>query len=43
MTRTRAPPKRLQNEQARSESDYVECECDKERMTQFAQEIGCDI
>ena len=27
----------------RSESDYVECECDKERMTQFAQEIGCDL
>ena len=27
----------------RSESDYVECECDKERMTHFAQEIGCDI
>ena len=27
----------------RSESDYVECQCDKERMTQFAQEIGCDI
>ena len=27
----------------RSECDYVECECDKERMTRFAQEIGCDI
>jgi hypothetical protein len=27
----------------RSESDYVECECDKERMTQFAEEIGCDL
>ena len=27
----------------RSESDYVECECDKERMTQFAEQIGCDI
>jgi recombinational DNA repair ATPase RecF len=25
----------------RSESDYVECQCDKERMTQFAEEIGC--
>ena len=24
----------------RSESDYVECECDKERMTAFAEEIG---
>ena len=27
----------------RSESDYVECECDKERMTRFAEEIGCEI
>jgi len=27
----------------RSESDYVDCTCDKERMTQFAEEIGCDI
>ena len=27
----------------RSESDYVECECDRVRMTQFAQEIGCDL
>jgi hypothetical protein len=27
----------------RGESDYVECECDKERMTRFAEEIGCDI
>jgi recombinational DNA repair ATPase RecF len=27
----------------RSESDYVECQCDKERMTQFAEEIGCDL
>ena len=27
----------------RSESDYVECECDKERMTRFAEEIGCDL
>jgi hypothetical protein len=27
----------------RSESDYVECECDRARMTQFAEEIGCDI
>ena len=27
----------------RSESDYVECECDRERMTQFAEEIGCDL
>jgi len=24
----------------RSESDYVECECDKERMQRFADEIG---
>src|SRR6056300_1283450 len=27
----------------RSESDYVECECDRARMTQFAEEIGCDL
>ena len=27
----------------RSESDYVDCTCDKERMTQFAEEIGCDL
>ena len=27
----------------RSESDYVECECDRVRMTQFAEEIGCDL
>ena len=27
----------------RSESDYVECECDRTRMTQFAEEIGCVI
>jgi recombinational DNA repair ATPase RecF len=27
----------------RSESDYVECECDRMRMTQFAEEIGCDL
>ena len=27
----------------RSESDYVECECDKAMMTHFAQEIGCDL
>jgi len=27
----------------RSESDYVECECDRMRMTQFAEEIGCVI
>ena len=27
----------------RSESDYVDCTCDKERMTQFAEEIGCVI
>jgi hypothetical protein len=27
----------------RSESDYVECRCDEERMTQFAEEIGCDL
>ena len=27
----------------RSESDYVECECDRTRMTQFAEEIGCDL
>ena len=27
----------------RSESHYPECECDKERMTQFAEEIGCDL
>ena len=24
----------------RSESDYVECRCDEERMTQFAEEVG---
>jgi hypothetical protein len=24
----------------RGESDYVECECDKERMTRFAEEVG---
>ena len=27
----------------RSESHYPECECDKERMKRFAEEIGCDI
>ena len=27
----------------RGESDYVECECDRVRMTQFAEEIGCDL
>ena len=27
----------------RSESDYAECECDKERMTHFAEEIGCSL
>ena len=27
----------------RSESDYVECECDRVRMTQFAEEIGCEM
>ena len=27
----------------RGECDYVECECDKERMTRFAEEIGCDF
>jgi hypothetical protein len=27
----------------RGECDYVECECDKERMTRFAEEIGCDL
>jgi hypothetical protein len=27
----------------RGESDYVECQCDRARMTQFAEEIGCDI
>jgi hypothetical protein len=27
----------------RGESDYVECECDRTRMTQFAEEIGCDL
>ena len=27
----------------RSESDYVECECDRMRMTKFAEEIGCDL
>jgi len=27
----------------RGESDYVECECDRVRMTQFAEEIGCEI
>ena len=24
----------------RCESDYVECECDKERMTAFAEQVG---
>jgi recombinational DNA repair ATPase RecF len=27
----------------RGESDYVECQCDRVRMTQFAEEIGCDL
>jgi len=27
----------------RSECDYAECECDKERMTRFAEEIGCEM
>ena len=27
----------------RGESDYVECECDRVRMTQFAEEIGCEL
>src|SRR5210317_1937580 len=27
----------------RGESDYVECECDRTRMTQFAEEVGCDL
>ena len=27
----------------RGECDYVECECDKERMTRFAEEIGCEL
>jgi len=27
----------------RGECDYVECECDRERMTRFAEEIGCDL
>jgi len=27
----------------RGESDYVECECDRVRMTQFAEDIGCDL
>src|SRR6056300_1265348 len=27
----------------RGECDHVECECDKERMTRFAEEIGCDF
>ena len=27
----------------RGECDYVECECDRTRMTQFAEEIGCDL
>ena len=27
----------------RSESDYVECECDRERMQNYAGEIGCDL
>jgi len=27
----------------RSECDYAECECDKERMTRFAEEIGCNL
>src|SRR6056300_1098376 len=27
----------------RSESDYVECECDRTRMTQFAEEIGAAL
>ena len=27
----------------RSESDYVECECNRTRMTQFAEEIGAAL
>jgi hypothetical protein len=27
----------------RGECDYVECQCDKERMERFAEEVGCDI
>jgi hypothetical protein len=27
----------------RGESDYVECQCDRARMTQFAEEIGCEL
>jgi hypothetical protein len=27
----------------RGESDYVECRCDEERMTQFAEEIGASL
>jgi recombinational DNA repair ATPase RecF len=27
----------------RGESDYVECECDRARMTQFAEEIGASL
>src|SRR6056300_1461411 len=27
----------------RSESDYVECQCDEERMTQFAEEVGAAL
>lgn len=27
----------------RSESDYVECECERMRMENFAGEIGCDL
>jgi superfamily I DNA and/or RNA helicase len=27
----------------RSESDYVECRCDEERMTQFAEEVGAAL
>ena len=27
----------------RSESDYVECECDRVRMTQFAEQVGASL
>ena len=27
----------------RGECDYVECECDKERMTRFMDEVGCGM
>ena len=27
----------------RGESDYVECECEKERMSRFAEEVGASL